>query len=57
MELGVLEMDLLVASTFVWEWNTVLICQTRLHVMQKEEFNRKQMHMDENNQCFHDLHL
>lgn len=57
MELGVLEMDLLVASTFVWEWSTVLICQTRLHVMQKEEFNRKQMHMDENNQCFHDLHL
>lgn len=31
--------------------------QTRLDVMQKEEFNRKQMHVEKNNQCFHNLHL
>lgn len=56
MELGVLEMDLPVASTFVWGWSTALICQARLHIMQKEEFNSKQMHVDKN-QCFHNLHL
>ena len=42
---------------FCLEVKHSLIWQARLHIMQKEGLNGKQMHMDKNNQCFHNLHL
>lgn len=50
-------MDLSGASTFVWGWSTTLIWQARLHIMQKEEFYRKQMYVDKNEQQFHSLNF